>query len=267
MKITQVSLTGDAIVNVGPASTLLNATGWMQQNCDQIPFPDFTVRYNCQSALAKFINTSTGPVESYGWDFGDASSQQNMSKQSNPTHLFETIGSFQVSLTVTSGGKSNAYKKEIAIATNTLPKAEIEYNSEIMFSSVAATQYQWFGDGELLVNESNRIFSYQGKEGLYQVILYDGQCNRPSEPLVISRTKENINSSFGLYPNPATEKVFYNVADVESLSLIDCFGRRLTVFWNSEESWADVSTIEPGMYILVIEKAGSKMSRRLVVKR
>jgi Subtilase family/PKD domain len=267
LNVSQVNLIGDALVNLGANSIIQNATGWNQQACEQILFPDFDVRYNCQNALTEFINTSTGPIESFQWDFGDGSSTQNISDERDPTHSFASTGPFTVKLTITSGAQTNVFSKVIQVSTNTLPLASIDYNSEIMFSSIEATRYQWFANGALLSNETKRVFPYQGEEGLYQVIIYDAQCNRPSNPLLISAIKETSPSSLILYPVPATEKVFFTVTDATSLMLVDCFGRRFDVPWSTEENWADVSSLRGGIYLLVLEKQGVKTSKRLVISR
>ncbi|MHB1048470.1 MAG: YCF48-related protein [Bacteroidota bacterium] len=51
----------------------------------------------------QFINQSNGPVESYLWSFGDGST----STESNPVHLFETAGTFTVTMIVSGGGTTD----------------------------------------------------------------------------------------------------------------------------------------------------------------
>jgi gliding motility-associated-like protein len=48
--------------------------------------------------LITFSNESTGDVVSFSWDFGDGSPV--VVGEMNPTHLFETAGSYEVALTV-----------------------------------------------------------------------------------------------------------------------------------------------------------------------
>lgn len=50
-----------------------------------------------------FTNQSVGPVNSYSWNFGDG----NTSTQQNPTHVYNSPGTYTVSLTVTSGSATD----------------------------------------------------------------------------------------------------------------------------------------------------------------
>ena len=62
--------------------------------------------YNCVDGNCTFTNTSTGPVASYAWDFGEPSSgAANQSAEKDPTHNYTITGptDFTVTLTVTDG--------------------------------------------------------------------------------------------------------------------------------------------------------------------
>jgi len=266
MQVNLVNLTGQGIVNLGTNSTIQNSSGWLQQGCDQVLFPDFDVRYNCQNALAQFTNNSTGPIESYQWNFGDDDSNQNLSDMESPTHQFNNTGVFSVTLTVSGGGKSVVYTKPVSIVANTLPESEIEYNSEMMFSSVEAPYYQWLEGRLLLPQETNRTLSYQGVEGLYQLVIYDEQCNHPSSELLITDF-ENIETSWAVYPNPANDRLYFSFHDAEEIIIKDCLSRSYDVPWNSSEGWAEVSSLNDGLYILLIKKDGKEWMRRILVRR
>lgn len=266
VKITNVNLIGDGVVNLGTNSTIQNSTGWLQQNCDNVLFPDFEVQYNCQYALTTFVNQSTGLIEAYHWDFGDPSSDQNESDLENPFHQYQTTGTFIVSLTVSAGGLAIVYQKEISIVANPLPEPKIEFNSEMMFSSVEAEGYQWFNMDGLIDNETDRIFSYSGVESLYQVAIYEGQCNRPSTPLVISGLNEIVSEAFNVFPNPSSNKIYFNVSEIDALIMLDCLGRKHNVEWHRSDQWADVSTLDGGVYMMVVMKGGERVVRRVVVR-
>ena len=90
LNVNKVNLTGESIANLESNSTLINATGWLNQNCQQILFPDFTTKYNCVGGRTEFTNTSTGTIETHHWNFGDVGSPDNESTQENSTHRFNT---------------------------------------------------------------------------------------------------------------------------------------------------------------------------------
>lgn len=267
LTISHVNLSGNGIVGIGKNSSVNNATGWIEQNCDDLVFPDFVVQYNCVNSMTEFLNTSTGPIETFQWDFGDAASAQNTSNLGRPVHQFSKEGNFTISLSVSGKGKTNKYSKTITILPNTLPETHIEYNSEIMFSSTEAKRYQWMENGALLPNETKRIYAYQGAEGLYQVVVFDNQCNSTSSPLLIAEVTETNRAGLNIYPVPASDKIFFNKRGVVTLSIKDFLGRSFMIPWESESMWADISSLHPGLYLLILEKDGTREATRFVVER
>jgi PKD repeat protein len=251
--------------NVGPNSAIQNATGWQQQNCGDVVFSDFEFRYACANSITEFADISLGSIESYHWNFGDTQSSENESNKQNPTHQFTAIGDYTVTLTVTSNGISHSYSRLITILPNTLPETIVEYNSESLFSSAEAESYQWFANDQLLTGETKRFYSYSGTEGYYRVVLYDDYCNSPSEWLVI--TGLNTEELWRVYPNPAIDRIYFSMLDAESLFIRDCLGRTLDVPWNASESWADVTALSPGLYVLIVKKEGREMTRRIWVNK
>jgi PKD repeat protein len=59
------------------------------------PLPDFSFSGQCEDVNVTFSNSSSGTIDGYSWDFDDG---QN-STTTNPTHIFSTIGSYDVTLT------------------------------------------------------------------------------------------------------------------------------------------------------------------------
>ena len=265
VSVSNVNLMGDATINLGSNSTLQNATGWLQQNCDEVLFPDFSVRYACVNALTEFINSSTGNATSFHWNFGDALSSFNESNEQNPTHQFSAIGQYTISLTVSNGASSRTYSRITNVMPNTLPPTRIENNSEILFSSTEAQQYQWFENGEPIQGETNRMFPYGGDDGLYRVVLYDEYCNSPSEEFTISGI---IAEQFlYVYPNPANEKLYFFIENVDYVQVRDMVGRSLSLPINQLENYIDVSPLSSGMYLLEVRKGSKQWTRRVMVKK
>ncbi|MEM9526108.1 MAG: PKD domain-containing protein, partial [Bacteroidota bacterium] len=66
------------------------------------PVADFTATsVACLDQPVYFTNTSTGAAATYDWDFGDGNTAQNIT---NPSHVYETAGTFTVTLYATSDG-------------------------------------------------------------------------------------------------------------------------------------------------------------------
>ncbi|MDG2084966.1 MAG: PKD domain-containing protein, partial [Planctomycetota bacterium] len=102
-----------------------------------------------------FTSTSTGPVDSYLWDFGDGSS----SAEENPTHTYTEAGLYSVLLTVTGpGGADSDLCNSCINVTHPVPQASFststsggEYDLPVTFTSTSTGTIDaltWdFGDG------------------------------------------------------------------------------------------------------------------------
>jgi len=131
------------------------------------PAPDPTANFTWSGDLVAparvtFANQSSN-ANRYSWNFGDG----NSSTERNPTHVFETARSFQVTLTATDSvsGKSASLTKVITILQPD-PIAEFTWSgatatpAQITFAnrSLYADRFQWeFGDGRTSTQENPSI--------------------------------------------------------------------------------------------------------------
>ncbi len=78
----------------------------------QAPIADFSYSMNCQTAEFNDLSTdSDGTIVSWDWDFGDDLS----SSDPNPCHIYDTGGTYLVSLTVTDNdGLTNSTSQSIS---------------------------------------------------------------------------------------------------------------------------------------------------------
>jgi PKD domain len=58
-----------------------------------------------------FTDLSTGPIDTWSWDFGDGTS----TSEQHPTHVFDAIGLYEVTLTVTGPGGSSSVMQPIMV--------------------------------------------------------------------------------------------------------------------------------------------------------
>lgn len=160
--------------NSGCADTVL-----MQQYIEVSPYKaDFklaeSIESNCVPVQVSFQDLSDG-AESYFWDFGDG----NTSRVANPTHLYNTVGNFDVSLVITNklGCQDTLRKEQFVKASGPQTAFEIEEKvvclpntANFKDLSVNAVKWQWiFGDGNTS-NEQNPRHLYE-KLGEYDVTL------------------------------------------------------------------------------------------------
>jgi PKD repeat protein len=122
-----------------------------------------------------FLNQSFGAAD-YVWDFGDG----NTSTEENPTHIYDEIGTYTVTLTAadTCGG-TDVFTQEIIIG---LPEADFEANSTqvcpqvaVSFSNLSSpnsADYAWHfpGGTPSSSSEANPVVVYD-VPGLYPVML------------------------------------------------------------------------------------------------
>jgi PKD repeat protein len=78
----------------------------------------------------RFTDRSSGPVTSWSWDFGDGSG----SSEQNPEHGYAADGSFDVTLTVAGGPRSDTLRREALVRVGPLPVNALEYGMNPSFS-------------------------------------------------------------------------------------------------------------------------------------
>ncbi|MAJ28373.1 hypothetical protein CBD41_02995, partial [bacterium TMED181] len=110
----------------------------------------------------QFTSTSTGPISSLLWDFGDGAT----STQQSPSHTYTAAGIYTVSLTVTGPGGTDAEVCQSCITvTDPAPVASFDvsrnsgvYDLSVEFTNTStgpSTSFSWnFGDGSTSTEES-----------------------------------------------------------------------------------------------------------------
>lgn len=87
--------------------------------------------------------------EKYEWDFGDGF----VSNDPNPSHIFSSTGSYEVTLTVTSGGSSDVSSLTITVQVPTLLQIEVrEYSTENVVPNASVLLYPTLPDWDAQTN-------------------------------------------------------------------------------------------------------------------
>ena len=118
------------------------------------PVPGFDVLSDpsCISEAVEVVNTSTGDIVGYTWDFGDPSSPDNIATTVNATHAYLNNGSYTICLTAenSSGCQQTAC---VDNAVNIIsPVAEIVYTPQIA-NCLFGVQFENTTEGELVCSE------------------------------------------------------------------------------------------------------------------
>ncbi len=266
VNVTNVDLEGAARINMGENSTVSNSLNWLSQPCSSVLFANFDEAYLCQNGFTEFIDSSKGPVTAWDWNFGDPSSAINTSTSQNAFHGFENPGRYQVSLTVRDGQLSHSYTKEIEISPSALSQIDIAVNATNLTCSATATSYQWFLNEQKIEGATNREYAYNGADGLYRVVIYDGECNRTSSLITITGLEEQ--REIKVFPNPTKDII--NVQGIKSMSwitIMDAMGRNVYFEEVAQDLIIPAHHFPSGIYFLQIKSSGLPIIQKIAVNR
>lgn len=264
INVSNVDLLGSARINLGANSSLTNSLNWLSQPCATLIFADFDASYLCQNGFTEFMDKSIGPVTSWEWSFGDAGSAVNTSQFKNSFHGFGSAGVYQVQLTISDGQSTHSFSKEIEIAPSQLNPIDIAVNATHLTCLNTASSYQWFVDEQIIQGGTDRSYLYNGDDGIYRVVTYDGACNHASRLLTITGLEEDY--QINIYPNPARDVL--NVVGLKPNSLIslrDAIGQIVFEGRPSQDIIIPLQHVAPGIYFLHIKNSDTKVIRKIAV--
>jgi gliding motility-associated-like protein len=220
---------------------------------NQTPVASFSndTSLTCEIPNINFFNTSLYPVGStFNWDFGDNS----QSSAENPSHIFNTPGTYPITLIITTqAGCADTLTQNADILFFPLPIAEFKaeptiasvFNSTINFvdQSQNAVTWNWtFGDGIQSDNQNPKHYYDEiGKFNVKLIVTNIAGCiSEYSEPVLI--TPFYVPNAFT--PNAdGMNDVFFNsgyVLDVSSYNMLifNRWGQKVfendnyNTFWN-----------------------------------
>lgn len=262
LAISNVEAKGNAVVNAGINSTLVNASGWLKQNCADVLFSDFTVKYPCENGLTQFTDRSSGTPQQWSWIFPGA-----VTAQSRQAYFpFAAAGTYPVTLTVSNGSASNSFTGSVMIGTNTLQDNEVVVNGDELFSFNQSLTYQWLKNEIQIPSQTSRSYAYNGQEGVYSVLTFNNECNRISNRVTITGIEANSLTP-KIYPNPADEEITID-SNGESVSanLIDLFGRvLLSVKSDSPAVQLPVTNLTEGVYLIEVVISKKRYRERVII--
>ncbi|MFK7807755.1 MAG: PKD domain-containing protein, partial [Saprospiraceae bacterium] len=246
-----------------------NATG---TNCyaariDTVPIvANFDAVTACAGSPTDFIELTTflpppfAAVTDYAWDFGDpASGANNTSTDQNPTHTFDTPGTYNVSLTSTNqdGCTSTRTKEVIVYAPPAVSFPEPDFNCEgtpLAFNAIVpanVVEVEWdFGDptsGEANSSISESTYHAYDTPGNYTVTLTATN---------IYGCSASYNSIITIDPNPLNGDIDYTspICEGTTMTLTAPPGGE-TWIWSSGETTESIEKAEAGIYSVTMTDA------------
>ncbi|HRS54711.1 MAG TPA: PKD domain-containing protein, partial [Bacteroidales bacterium] len=224
------STTGSSVIASPITTTTYNITGISASGCTSdtnytvtvLPSPlvnfSASISEGCSPLTVNFLNSSTGNIQSWLWNFNDPNSGPlNTSNLANPSHTFNLPGSYDISLTVTNtDGCSDTYTYVGMINVYPQPIANFIMNPNIgsmnqptisfVDQSVNANSWLWnFGESSSGTNNFSNLqnpqhtYSAPGTYTVWLVVSSNFDCTDS-----ISKTI-NIQDSYTFWaPNAFT---------------------------------------------------------------
>ena len=223
----------------------------------QPPLADFATGKACSGQTVQFSDSSKTlgtSLISWQWAFNDPYSSQDSAFVQNPTHLFDSAGTFLVQLVVT----DNHYCKDTIakpVDIHATPQAgfDILYNyrgitGQVLMqnTTTGASTYLWdFGDGNTSTEESP-VYQYESGD-IYNIILIATSQYQCTDTAI-----QVYDLTLGLYiPNsfaPGSDIPGANVFQPKGIHLkeyhIQVFSSWGTLLWESSELSEDGEPVE-----------------------
>jgi hypothetical protein len=269
--INHVDASGEGVVSIGSGSQITNSLNWETQTCNEILFADFTYVDNCVGSLVQFESVSTGNVDTWSWDFGDPDSEADVSTLEHPSYIYESEGTYTVTLTISSDQKIRSYTTDIVIGLNDLSGNHIVMSGGKLHSFQSASSYQWYRDNEKIEGATTRSYDFLNQGGTFKVVTRNSGCNRASEPyinIVTGNELPVLEEKTLVYPNPSGGVLNIEVPFTGDyvVRIYDSFGRKV-----KESSYRDPKILvsmdgnKAGMYLLQIVKGTTQITKKFIL--
>ncbi len=224
------------------------------------PVPDFTSTSQeiCAGDCINYSDLSTGTVQTYSWNFQGGTPVN--STDPNPVNVcYDSAGAFSTTLIVTNGACTNSNTHVGYVNVSQAPVPVISVSGDTLYSTAGLT-YQWYEvtTGPIAVG----IFQYYVATlgGNYFVCITDvSGCSACSDTVHVDQEgvhEFDLNDSFSLYPNPATDKVYVHSLNGHAVSLVrilDETGRVVknsSIVFSNSRATVSLSDFAKGYYTL-----------------
>jgi hypothetical protein len=178
-------------------------------------------------------------------------------------------GTYNIPLLSQTGCDSSILLKLGVFVLDTL----VNTNGNIISTAQNGAQYQWINcDDNTIINNADQQSYTVLQNGVYAVIINDGNCVDTSAcvQVVISGIAKNQESSFAIYPNPATD--WLQVTGIKEATDIHIYNIQGKLIWSIKNQQTDYllnlkeNSISSSMYIVEITSGQYKEYYKLFVE-
>jgi len=267
LHVNNVDLIGSARINTGPNGLITNSKNWLAQACESVLFADFDEKYLCQNGFTEFFDKSSNAT-SWEWQFGDEASANNVSGLQNPFHSFFEPGPYTVQLTASDGKSTHSYSKEIEIVPSSFDRNAIAVNDDQLMSVAVALSYQWFFNEQKIDDAVFRSYNYEGKDGVYRVVINGNEVCNIASGLVTITGFEEVDNGLQIFPNPANGElnVISNDTSSGKVVLSDLLGRPLMEAQLLNNLVIPLHQLQGGIFLLKVTRNGKETIKKILVR-
>jgi PKD repeat protein len=240
-------------------------------------FSGYPTNY-CINDTVHFTDTSSGQPTSWSWTF--QSGNPATSTVQNPVVIYNTAGTYSVSLTATNSKGNNTLNQPSYITINPNPaKPVITQSGQVLYSNSSGTTYQWYFGGAPIAGATSSTYTFTPLPlGSYGVVVTNSfGCSSLEGTFTVTATtginELSTNNSISLYPNPTNGNVRFTLNMTEegdyTMSVSDVLGRTISsaeihVSANYTGN-LDMSGYSKGVYFISIKNSKYLAVKKLVV--
>lgn len=221
----------------------------------------------CAGDTIHYTDQSANNPTTWLWNFEGG--QPNVSNLQNPSVVYLTGGSYDVSLIVsnTNGADTISFINTVVVNDNPLPPVITEAGG--MLQSSYASGNQWYDQNGMILGETGNTFQ-PTQNGTYTVVHTSSSgCTSTSEPFqFFAGINGNEMSTISVFPNPTKGIVNFKHSLIWNNSVVkvmEITGK--TIFstqLNQSSSQIDISRFNPGIYLIEINSGSSTKTFRIV---
>ena len=223
----------------------------------------------CETMSIQFTDQSTNTPSSWTWSFpGGTPSSSNAQ---NPTITYNAAGNYNVSLTVSNSGGSDAETVNSMITVNPIPAAPVVTYSLGVLESNYSSGNQWYGASGLISGATGQTY-VPTDNGFYYATYVDanGCVSEPSGSVLVNASVEELYfETLSVFPNPIGNLfsvTWSGDAQVTDYRIVDVTGRVLMNGKVTENGMLTVNTelLSSGTYILELLTDKGTVNKTLV---
>lgn len=221
----------------------------------------------CEGDSILFNNLSSSSANNFSWNFPGGIPSSSILE--TPTITYNTIGTYDVSLTASHNSGSNQTTQSNYITVNPNPSTPtISYLSGGFTSNATGmSNYQWFRDGQAIAGAGSP--SYQASEnGTYVLEVTNSYgCKAISNGITVMDTKideNNLNNLVTVFPNPTYDNINLTVNTSKNYT-VQLFSISNQLIYNEQNATQiDLSKMKAGIYTLIIQTTKGIVIQKIV---